>query len=129
MTLEHIMREYLTKNDSLVAYISPNQKFWSQTLPQFARFPESGNEFANMATLRIDTNHVINGITSQCDLPHIRARVARICIFCQQHYCKMFFFCSLIHSCEKFFLDQVFSVGTNLFSDLNASLFVRSISL
>jgi len=62
MTLENIMRECLTKNDSLVAYISPNQKFWSQTLPQFARFPESGNEFANVATLRIDTNHVINGL-------------------------------------------------------------------
>jgi len=30
---------------------SPNQNIYSQTLSKFARFPKSGDKFANMATL------------------------------------------------------------------------------
>ena len=33
------------------SYISPNQNICNQTLSNFARFPESGDKFANMATL------------------------------------------------------------------------------
>jgi len=31
---------------------SPNQSICSQTLSKFARFPESGDKFANMANLK-----------------------------------------------------------------------------
>ena len=71
MTLEHILREYLTKNDALVYFDrpknlepkfsknrqrsakSPNQNICSQTLSKFVRFPESGDKFANTTTLTI----------------------------------------------------------------------------
>jgi len=52
MTQEQIFREYLTENDTLVKYISPNQKIWSQILlknfQKFARFLESSNKFARL---------------------------------------------------------------------------------
>jgi len=70
MTLEHILREYLTKNNTLVYFAkpknlkpkvfkkspkfakSPNQNICSQML-SFARFSESGDKLANMATLAL----------------------------------------------------------------------------
>ena len=71
MTLEHIFREYFTKNDTLVYFAkpkilepnafkncqkfakSPNQNICSQTLSKFSRFSESSNKFANMATMQM----------------------------------------------------------------------------
>jgi len=76
MTLEHVLREYLTKNDTLIGIFrqtkicgvkcfhkfdkSPNQNICIQTLSKFARFPTSGDKVANMATLLHEASEVLN---------------------------------------------------------------------